>query len=173
VIIFTPNTVIKSADVNLNFDTILNGSLPSGLLYFDNYGGGGGQVIGLGAETVLIFNKFQGNGSPVITQNANGVFATTLAGFYFANLSVKTSDVGALVTLSIQWSPDNVNWYQVAGWNVDQTQQVGRGQSVPSMFYLPANAYVRSKAFVGTTTRFSSATADYKYQCSLGLVKVG
>ena len=78
-IVFTPNTVIKSADINLNFaekvtynkyDITYN---PVAIFTYSSFGSTGGQVFAVGTS-YFAFDVFNTNNQTVITKQANGIF---------------------------------------------------------------------------------------------------
>ena len=178
-IVFTPNTVIKSADINLNFaekvtynkyDITYN---PVAIFTYSSFGSTGGQVFAVGTS-YFAFDVFNTNNQTVITKQANGIFKVSEAGYYYAVLNYSTSDVTSSDTSSIFVSTDNSTYYQVSPWTVNQSVPVNRGFMSVAGFYLSANNYVKAALDVGTQTRIASwSTSNQKYMTSFTLMRIG
>jgi hypothetical protein len=170
-IIFTPNTVIRSTEVNSNFAEILatldNRKQHYGAIYYSSGGITGGQVIGA-VEGIQAFDVADANNYGVTTSlGASAYIKINRAGVYNICVYEAISDVST--TGFIAWigiSLDNgVSWYRTRF--IDATMNALTNQITYNMTtHLPINARITIWMYnsAGATRVASPAnTADSRY----------
>lgn len=166
-------TTSKLAANAVTYAKVDYSTLPSAIMTFSTYGNTGGQVLSAGTSYIA-FDTFETNNQTIITKQANGVMKVSDAGFYFATFNYSCADVTSSNTSSIFTSTDNVNYYQVTPWTVNQSVAVNRGFNSNGAFYLAANSYVKCAIDVSTQTRIASwNSVSQKYMTSFMLMRIG
>lgn len=149
-------------------------SLAQGILTYNTYGTTGGQVINASAAAYA-FNTFTSNGNSIVTNPSAGLMRVTTAGYYTVVLNSRIADGGGTPTWRhwIEYSADNVTWYNVTPQTHEKTSINSRGESTSGVIYLAANAYVRGYAATSGALRFAAQDANRKSEFSLALFRVG
>lgn len=167
-ILFNPNELIKSADVNANFAGLADGSeindsaityskidystLPIGQLTSSTTGSSGGNVIGITTETELELDTFNGTDTAVITKHSNGKILVNVAGWYHIVFNIHMTDgSNSNTTIRIDVSEDNgSNFYGARDWTEELNLGIGRGLGCDCYIYLEAGALIRGKVYTYT-----------------------